>query len=121
MVVVEVLSPSSDLDHHVGKLRKYARLPSLIHYLVFSQDGPEVHLWRKGEKGWPSEPIVLEGMDGVIALPEVGATIQLSEIYARAEPKPSTRSTGLELVKKNAAPRCKVTHCDNDAVDTVAK
>ncbi len=30
VVVVEVLSPSSDLDHHVGKLRKYARLPSLI-------------------------------------------------------------------------------------------
>ena len=42
---------------------------------------------RKGEKGWPFEPTVLEGMDGVIALLEVGATIQLSEIYARAEPK----------------------------------
>ena len=63
--------------------------PQLVasHYLVFSQDGPEVHLWPEGEKGWPSEPIVLEGMDGVIALPEVGATIHLSEIYARAEPK----------------------------------
>ncbi len=87
IVVVEVLSPSTDLAHHVDKLRQYARLPSLIHYLVFSQDEPEVHVWRKDDNGWPSQPTVLEGMEAVIALPEVGATIKLFEVYARAEPK----------------------------------
>ena len=87
IVVVEVLSPSTDLDHHVDKLRNYARLPSLIHYLVFSQDGPEVHVWRKGDKGWPSQPDVLEGMDALIALPEVGASINLAEIYVRVPPR----------------------------------
>ena len=94
IVVVEVLSPSTDLDHHVNKLRKYARLPSLIHSVVFSQDGPEVHIWRKGANGWPSTPTVLEGLDAVIALSEVGATIQLSEIYARAEAKAVRRFGG---------------------------
>ena len=87
IVVVEVLSPSTDLDHHIDKLRKYARLPSLIHYMVFNQDKPEVHIWRKGDDGWPSTETVLEGMDVVISLPEVGATIALSEIYARVESK----------------------------------
>ena len=80
IVVVEVLSPNTDLDHHVDKLRKFARLPSSIHCVVFSQDGPEVHIWRKGSDGWPSEPTVLKGLDAVIALPEVGATIQLADI-----------------------------------------
>ena len=88
IVVVEVLSPSSDLDHHVDKLRKYARLPSLIHYAVFSQDGPEVHLWRKGANGWSSKATILAGLDAVIALPDVGATIQLSELYAGADSRP---------------------------------
>ena len=87
IVVVEVLSPSTDLDHHIDKLRKYARLPSLIHYMVFNQDKPEVRIWRKSGDGWPSTETVLEGTDGVISLPEVGATIELSEIYARVDHK----------------------------------
>ena len=83
IVVIEVLSPSTDLAHHVAKLAKYARLPSLVHYAVFSQDGPEAHLWRKLEGCWPSEPDIVRGIDAVIALPEVGAALTLSEIYAR--------------------------------------
>ena len=87
IVVVEVLSPSTDLDHHIDKQRKYARLPSLIQYMVFNQDRPEVRIWRKSDDGWPSTETVLEGTDGVISLPEVGATIELSEIYARVDHK----------------------------------
>ncbi len=94
IVVVEVLSPSTDLAHHVEKLRRYARLPSLIHYLVFSQDGPEAHIWRKTDSGWPSEPTVLAGLDAVVTMSEVAATVALSEIYARAEPKAVNRFDG---------------------------
>lgn len=83
IVVMEVLSPSTDLDHHAKKLRRYARLPSLVRYLVFSQDGPEVYLWHKDDAGWPSIPIVLEGLDVVLGLPEVGVTLALREIYGR--------------------------------------
>ncbi len=92
IVVVEVLSLSTDLDHHVDKLRKYARLPSLIHYVVFSQDGPEVHIWRNNDMGWPSKPMVLKGMDAVITLPEVGATLQLPEFTLARNSRPWTRS-----------------------------
>ena len=51
IVVIEVLSPSTDLRHHVEKLTNYARLPSLVHYAVFSQREPVVHLWRKTGNG----------------------------------------------------------------------
>ena len=87
IVVIEVLSPSTDLKYHVRKLRTYAQLPSLIHYAVFSQDGPEVHLWRKADDGWTSKPDVVRGSEAVIAFAEVGATLVLSDIYGRAGSK----------------------------------
>lgn len=91
IVVVEVLSPGTDLDHHIDKLRQYARLPSLIHYAVFSQDDPRAYLWRRGELGWPSAPTILDGMEAVIAFPEVGATLKMSDIYGRPERRPPAR------------------------------
>ncbi len=94
IVVVEVLSPSTDLAHHVEKLRRYARLPSLIHYLVFSRDRSEVHVWQKDDSGWPSQPTMLEGIEAVIALSEVGATIELAEVYSRAERKAANSVVG---------------------------
>ena len=77
----------SDLEYHVRKLRKYAQLPSLIHHAMFSRGEPEVHLWRKAGDGWTSQPDVVRGLEAVIAFAEVGATLALSDIYGRAEPK----------------------------------
>ena len=83
IVVIEVLSPSTDLAHPVGKLRRDAQPSSLVRYALFSQDGPEAHLRRKTADGWPSEPAVVRGLDAVIRLPEIGATLRMSDIYAR--------------------------------------
>lgn len=77
----------TDLEYHMRKLRTYPQLPSLIHYAVFSQNGPEVHLWHKAEDGWASKPDVVLGLGAVIAFAEVGAALALSDIYGRAEPK----------------------------------
>lgn len=91
VVVVEVLSPSTDLAHHVEKLRRYAELPSLVHYIVFSQDGPEAHVWRKDGGVWPVSPAIVRGLEVAISLPEVGATLLLSEVYRHMRPKATPR------------------------------
>jgi Uma2 family endonuclease len=87
IVVIEVLSPSTDLAHHVDELRRYSELPSLIHYVVFSQDGPEAHVWRKDGGVWPANPNVVQGADAVIPFPEIGATLLLSDVYRHLQPR----------------------------------
>ena len=87
ILVIEVLSPSTDLAHHLEKLRRYSQLPSLIHYVVFSQDGPEAHVWRKDGDIWPVDPVIVRGPDAVISFSEIGATLPLSEVYRHMQPK----------------------------------
>lgn len=81
LVVAEVLSPSTDLEHHVRKLERYQHLASLVTYLVFDQKAAVVRVWRKGIDGWPLEPTISSGSGARIDLPEIGATIALADIY----------------------------------------
>ena len=85
IVVAEVLSPSTDLAHHVRKLERYKRLECLVSYLVFDQKAPIVRVWRKEEDGWWPEPMVVDTLDARIELPEIGAAVRLAAVY----PKPT--------------------------------
>ncbi len=80
-VVIEVLSASTDYEHHVEKLARYARRETLRHYAVFEQTHPRAYLWTRSESGWPDAPEVIEGMDAVLALPAVAARLALADIY----------------------------------------
>ena len=84
VVIAEVLSPSTDLDHHVRKLDRYRRLESLLTYLVLDQKAPVVRIWRKGAEGWARTPTIVEGRAGEIVLPEIGAAIRLADVYREA-------------------------------------
>ena len=81
IVVVEVLSRSTDYEHHVQKLESYKRRDTLAQYVVFDQKEPVAFVWTKTASGWPSEPEKIEGADGTVPLPSIGATLSLSEIY----------------------------------------
>ena len=87
VVVIEVLSPSTDLNYHVEKLQRYAQLASLAHYAVFSQDDPVAYVWHKTQAGWPEKPDLVSGFNEAITFPDIGATLLMSEIYASAEPR----------------------------------
>ncbi len=83
VVIVEVLSPSTDLDHHIRKLERYRRFDSLAIYLVCDQKTSTVRVWRKGAQAWPAMAVVVEGLGASIDLAEVGATIRLADVYRR--------------------------------------
>lgn len=80
LVLVEILSPStqgSDLTH---KLAAYFRLPSVQHYLIFWADRPQVIHHRRREDGAGIETRVVTAGD--IRLDPPGVTITVEEVYA---------------------------------------
>lgn len=80
-VVIEVLSRSTQSTDYILKTVDYGAIPSVTHYLIFSQDEPVVDVISRGEDGWrPRGPV--QGLDATIDLPSIGVTLALADIYA---------------------------------------
>jgi Uma2 family endonuclease len=82
VLIVEVLSPSSERDDIGRKWQGYCLIPSLKHYLVVAQELPFVTLHtRTGPSSF--EERVYE--EGTIELSELGISLSLDEIYDGVE------------------------------------
>lgn len=82
VVVIEVLSESTRRTDIGEKRDAYLTIPSLKALLLVEVDRPEVTVYRrKPEGGFSGE--LYEGMEAVIALPEIQAELALSELYER--------------------------------------
>lgn len=78
-VIVEVLSDSTERYDRGDKFAHYRRLGSLHGYLLVSQRRPRVeHYTRRGEE-WSLREI--DGLGGVMRLPDLGCELPLTEIY----------------------------------------
>jgi Uma2 family endonuclease len=81
LVVVEVLSPSSEGDDDGDKRRDFQSLASLQAYVLAAQDARWVKVYRRTERGeWRAEPDVYRG-GGSFELPGLTRTITVDEIY----------------------------------------
>lgn len=81
LLLVEVLSPSTmHVDFH-EKLDEYKGLQPLGSYVICAQDEARVWVWTRDEGAWPDAPEVLEGLDAAVALPVLGITLPLAQIY----------------------------------------
>jgi Uma2 family endonuclease len=80
----EVLSPSTSDRDLKWKRAAYAGLPSLMHYVVVAQDTIEVVVFAR-DTGFAERR--LRTLDAVLALPPLGASLALADIY---------RGTGLK-------------------------
>ena len=80
MVVVEVLSPSSEGDDG-NKRRDFQSLASLEAYVIAAQDARCVKVYRRTERGeWRDAPDVYR--DGErFELPRLTRTIAVDEVY----------------------------------------
>ncbi len=77
-VLAEVLSPSSERYDRTAKGRFYRSIPSLEGYVVVSQDAPGVDVLTRTDDGWLLRS---ESADGHVALPPLGVTLALAELY----------------------------------------
>ena len=78
VVLFEVLSPSTAEADRTVKLNEYQSIPSLHRYLMLEQTRVFATVITRMAAGWS---IALAGLEDVIAMPEIGVDLPVSEIY----------------------------------------
>lgn len=80
LVIVEVLSPSTQRYDRTGKFLRYQRIPTFAEYLLIEQDMPRVELCsRQADGSW--EWSIAKGLEATITIPSLDCTIALADIY----------------------------------------
>ena len=80
VLVCEVLSPSSHTRDLFEKRDDYSGVQSVQAYLVLSQDEPRAWLWSREDDDWTG-PVLVEGEDSVLSIPELSIALRLGELY----------------------------------------
>src|SRR5947209_4996311 len=81
VLLIEVLSPSTEALDLGDKAAEYLRLPSLAAYIVIAQSEAKTWFWLRDALGFPGGPAVIKGQQKVIAVPELSVEIPLGEVY----------------------------------------
>jgi Uma2 family endonuclease len=91
VLVVEVISPSTEREDRGRKKFDYFATPSIRQYALVEQDARRVDLYTRSDHGWIDE--VVEG-DAVLRLSSIGVEVSLDAIY---------EDTELDLTRRRAA------------------
>jgi Uma2 family endonuclease len=91
VVIVEVLSPSTELYDRTVKFAHYRRLESLREYVLIAQDKPWVEqLVRQGDQ-WLLT--VYDALADVLSLGSIGCAVALRDVYERVDFPADTTGT----------------------------
>src|SRR5439155_9351117 len=83
-VIVEVLSDSTEAYDRGKKFEHYRQIPSLREYILVSQKEPRVEQFIRQPTGeWTLKEAA--GLNAEIAIPSLGITLPLAEIFANVE------------------------------------
>ena len=80
LLIVEVMSKSTQGNDLREKLWAYCAIPGLRHYLVVNQQAVEVTHFYRMDDGW--QEVTLVDPESVISIPELGYRLTVWEIYA---------------------------------------
>jgi Uma2 family endonuclease len=84
VIVFEVLSEGTAQFDLFRKRTAYEGIPTLRRIAYVSTVEPLIDVRVRGEDGnWRDEPV--EGLDGIVALPEIGASVTMAEVYEDSE------------------------------------
>jgi len=82
VLIVEVLSKSTEAYDRVTKLDHYRLISSVTEIVLVAQDRPRIEQWRRqGDGQWLVEGI--EGLERMIELSSIQCTLPLKTIYQR--------------------------------------
>lgn len=82
-VIIEILSPTTEIYDRGKKFQQYRELESLQEYVLIAQDTMRIeHYLRQGEQWLLTDA---RGPDAVVALPSIGCELKLSDVYAKVE------------------------------------
>jgi Uma2 family endonuclease len=84
VLLIEVLSPSTESRDRGFKFDRYRAIDSLQEYALVSQFEPHVEVFRRHEAGkWLFS--VFKGLETTCTFESIGVTVPLSEIYRKVE------------------------------------
>jgi Uma2 family endonuclease len=84
VLVIEVLSPSTEAFDRGAKFGAYQTIDSLQEYLLVAQDKPRVEQFvRNGDGKWTYAAV--EGLESSLALPSIGCTLNLDAVYDKVD------------------------------------
>ncbi len=79
VVVFEVVSETNARTDRFTKMREYHEVPSIKRYVLVEQTSPvAVSYTREGNEPWAAIPL---SIDDVLAMPEIGVEIPVSDIF----------------------------------------
>jgi Uma2 family endonuclease len=81
IMIVEVLSRSTELYDRTVKLARYTQIESLTDYLLVSQDAYRVeHFARLPDGEWPTA-VTITRRDGALEIASIGCRLRMTDIY----------------------------------------
>ena len=84
IVIVEVVSPSTENYDRNEKFRAYQQLPSLKEYLLISQNEPLVEVFSRTDSGsWIRTEY--RGLESSVKLESIGVEIPLNKLYEKVD------------------------------------
>ena len=89
IVLVEVLSPSTQAYDRGEKFKHYQQLTSLREYILVSQDEVEVERYRRQDTEW--QPTEFRSLEDVLSLTSIDCELSLDDIYRRVELRENQR------------------------------
>ena len=84
VLIVEVLSPSTEKTDFGDKAAEYARFASVDTYLILAQDEVKAWLYVRGARQF-LKPQEVEGRDASFTIPSLDITLSLADIYEGIE------------------------------------
>jgi len=88
VVVFEILSPGTSYTDRIEKNREYRATPSIQRYIILEQSRAAATVYARAGADWVADVLIAEGD---LAMPEVGISIPLSEIYEGVDFPPDAR------------------------------
>lgn len=80
-MVAEVLSPSTRDFDTFDKVREYQSVAGLDYIVLIEPNAPEAVMWVREGEGWEIERAA--GLEAELAMPGIGVTLRLAELYDR--------------------------------------
>jgi Uma2 family endonuclease len=82
VLLAEVLSPSTAEIDLGDKAAEYLRLPSLLAYIVLSQDEPKAWVYVRAGAQFTPGPAVIGGTEAIIRIAALQLELPMADIYA---------------------------------------
>jgi Uma2 family endonuclease len=83
VLIVEVLSPTTEAADRGEKFAHHRRLPSLQEYLLVSQDTPRIEQFTRQSDGWLLSEV--SGLDATVRLASIDCVLPLREVYDKVQ------------------------------------